>query len=487
MKKFVRSLPGKTILFVLCIISACVLTLSVAGMVFFLEDDLYFYTKTEQDITDEFVTDVVQHEGRSALQKTLENYLYKPSVDYNVKIVDRPDHADTFYYQVIAEWEDGIWDHSADCPCMTYLVVRNSSGSIIDIFYKFDHDDYIPDGEYYEVYLSPVTGTSAALKLSFLRTAIHIAYTLRYAVYPIALVSLILLITCFAALMYASGRRSDTDEFVPGIFDKIPFDLFLIIGVGLIAGMFYLVSESLGYLIDEIPGFILMCALSILALCIFMGLCMSAAGRLKRHAFLKNTVIYHICRLLWKGICFVWSLIKKFFVFVGMLIRNIPVVWKTVLGIFIVTLFEIIAITSGEWDAVSICWTLEKLILVPFFIYIAILLKKLQKGGAALAAGNLSYHTDTKGMPHDFKMHGENLNSIANGMSIAVEDRLKSERMKTVLITNVSHDIKTPLTSVINYSNLIAQEQCDNPKIAEYTEVLLRQSEKLTRLIEDLV
>lgn len=58
---------------------------------------------------------------------------------------------------------------------------------------------------------------------------------------------------------------------------------------------------------------------------------------------------------------------------------------------------------------------------------------------------------------------------------------------KTELITNVSHDIKTPLTSIINYATLIGEEPCDNPKITEYSEVLVRQSEKLKRLIEDLV
>ena len=72
-------------------------------------------------------------------------------------------------------------------------------------------------------------------------------------------------------------------------------------------------------------------------------------------------------------------------------------------------------------------------------------------------------------------------------MSIAVDERMKSERMKTELITNVSHDIKTPLTSIINYASLIGKEECENEKIKEYSEVLVRQSDKLKRLIEDLV
>lgn len=72
-------------------------------------------------------------------------------------------------------------------------------------------------------------------------------------------------------------------------------------------------------------------------------------------------------------------------------------------------------------------------------------------------------------------------------MERAVAERMKSERMKTELITNVSHDIKTPLTSVINYAMLIGEEPTENEKIREYASVLVRQSEKLKRLTEDLV
>ena len=85
------------------------------------------------------------------------------------------------------------------------------------------------------------------------------------------------------------------------------------------------------------------------------------------------------------------------------------------------------------------------------------------------------------------KKHAENLNKIGEGMSRAVDERMKSERFKTELITNVSHDIKTPLTSIINYVDLLGKEELHNDKAAEYLEVLDRQSSKLKKLIEDLV
>ncbi len=471
MKKLVKTLPGKTLLFVLCILSTCILAASIAGMVFFLQDDMYFYKNTEQDITYEIVSDMERLEGEAVLLKELAGYRYRSSHEYNYKI--RNKHT----YEGIIEYIEGEWDYTTSCR-LTYSVLRNTGGFVSGVYYQ-NVDEYDKeDGEYYEVFLSPIEGSSAALRLAFVHTVLHIAYSLRYAVYPIAFAALILMIATFVGLMYASGRRAGTDELVPGLLDKVPYDLLLIVGGGLIFTAIGGLSSVIVHEFDDIPAFILISALCIIGLCAILGFCMSAAGRIKRHAFLKNTVICMLLNLLWKALLFIWTLIK-----------NIPLIWKTALAIFILSFLELIfiAASDGSQSMITIFWLNEKIILVPIILYFALTLRRLQKSGEALAAGDLTYHTDTKGMFHDLKKHGENLNNIAAGMSIAVEEKMKSERMKTVLITNVSHDIKTPLTSVINYSNLIVQEQCDNPKIAEYTEVLLRQSEKLKRLIEDLV
>lgn len=85
------------------------------------------------------------------------------------------------------------------------------------------------------------------------------------------------------------------------------------------------------------------------------------------------------------------------------------------------------------------------------------------------------------------KHHGENLNSIAQGMQKAVQQQLKSERFRTDLITNVSHDIKTPLTSIVNYVDLLKKEDVQPEKAKEYLAVLDRQSARLKKLTEDLV
>nr|WP_304976193.1 histidine kinase dimerization/phospho-acceptor domain-containing protein [uncultured Muribaculum sp.] len=81
----------------------------------------------------------------------------------------------------------------------------------------------------------------------------------------------------------------------------------------------------------------------------------------------------------------------------------------------------------------------------------------------------------------------EKINSIGQGLDAALEESIKSERLKTDLITNVSHDIKTPLTSIINYVTLLKQEKFDDPKIIRYLDILDEKSQRLKTLTEDVV
>ncbi len=104
-----------------------------------------------------------------------------------------------------------------------------------------------------------------------------------------------------------------------------------------------------------------------------------------------------------------------------------------------------------------------------------------------MAEGNLQYKMNTSLMILNFREQGENLNRIAQGINTAVEQRMKSEHLKTELITNVSHDLKTPLTSIINYADLIAAESGNSEKVEEYSNVLLRQSKRLKKLLDDLM
>lgn len=119
--------------------------------------------------------------------------------------------------------------------------------------------------------------------------------------------------------------------------------------------------------------------------------------------------------------------------------------------------------------------------------YVLISMKKLITATTEIASGDMDCRVDTTKLYGPLKEQGEALNSIGDGMTRAVNDRLKSEHFKTELITNVSHDIKTPLTSIINYVDLMQKEQIDNEKVNEYLDVLSRQSARLKKLIDDLM
>ena len=94
---------------------------------------------------------------------------------------------------------------------------------------------------------------------------------------------------------------------------------------------------------------------------------------------------------------------------------------------------------------------------------------------------------DTSEFSHEFQNVAKSINNISEGIETAVQERIKSERLKAELITNVSHDIKTPLTSIINYVDLLKNEKIENEKAKEYIEILDSKSQRLKRLTEDLI
>lgn len=117
----------------------------------------------------------------------------------------------------------------------------------------------------------------------------------------------------------------------------------------------------------------------------------------------------------------------------------------------------------------------------------AIAKDKVRKGIERIASGDLEYQIPTEKLKGEYKHTAEMINDIGNGLNRAVDEKIKSERLKTDLITNVSHDIKTPLTSIINYVDLLKREDIDDPKIQGYLKVLEEKSQRLKTLTEDVV
>ena len=467
---------GKILAFIACILCAAIALAAGCGAGFLLSEDVY--TRSERAVYDEQISGSLYNEGSDIIYDAAASG-YCPvllSDRGNLSFMILDENSRPVAISRGAKEAGSGYDPKNYYYQKTFYVKKTADGGIesvacgehIGLAMANDPDaaEYFKNHVIYTVNFnirSPFTANDA-----YSRTAswVHIAYAMRWWVYVIGLVFLILAILFFVILMRAAGRDPD-GSLRAGPLDKVPFDLLLALCI-IPVPLFVETMQSLQDGWAEVAGgSAWMAIFAALAL----GMCMSFAGRLKRGVLWKNTLIYRVLHGL------------------RTLIGKLPLIWRTVLIVLGVCLFELIAIglSNGEMDNLSICWFLEKLVLVPAVLYLALGLRRLQAGGEALAAGDLSYQTDTKGLHWALKTHGENLNSIAVGMNRAVEERLKSERMKTELITNVSHDLKTPLTSILNYSGLIAAEPCENEKITEYAGVLTRQSERLTRLIDDLV
>ncbi len=122
-----------------------------------------------------------------------------------------------------------------------------------------------------------------------------------------------------------------------------------------------------------------------------------------------------------------------------------------------------------------------------YLIYKAIGRSRLKDGVKKISCGELGYEISLDKLVGDQRDIAKNINSIGEGMEAAVAKSVKSERLKTDLITNVSHDIKTPLTSIINYVELLKQENFEDAKVQRYIEVLEQKSQRLKTLTEDVV
>ena len=311
---------------------------------------------------------------------------------------------------------------------------------------------------------------------------LELLWGLRYAVYGLAGLSLLLGVGCFLFLLCSAGHRAGREGLTPGYLTPIPFDLLTAVTAAFCAAAVWLAREPMREMGRRFSVLLTCAGIPVLAL-ILTGWCATLALRVKLGRWWENTVFYRLLRLLRLAL-------RAVFRGLSALVRGVPLIWRTVLLILAISFLELLAYfglelrRDTEWFLLA--WFLEKLLLGGAALYLALTLRRLQKGGMALAAGDLRYQTDVRAMFGDFRRHGENLNSIAAGMEAAVERQMKSERMKTELITNVSHDIKTPLTSIINYVDLL-KTTSDPAQSGEYVEVLDRQARRLKKLTEDLI
>jgi len=343
----------------------------------------------------------------------------------------------------------------------TYDIDQANISDKHDIIYKIDyslpvvmtvHDEYYYPSRYFD----------------FL-------YEHRNVWIPVTVASALFLIFITLFLFKGAGRRETDQEIHLNWIDRLPLDLLAgIVALLVFPLSIFLIDETFignGYrMINITPGYLIMNGAMILAgflpiLYLLLGFLLSFATRVKAGKWYQNTLI-----------ALAVSGFNRF-------IKAIPSVLKT-LAVYVSFWLLFIFFWAGYHPRlIHMFMIFLGGVTIIWFVYE---IKQIQKASDALAKGDLDYKIDERELFGSFRKTAEDLQSVRNGVSLAVEEQMRSERLKTELITNVSHDIKTPLTSIVNYVDLL-QKAHTKEEEEQYLNVLARNSARLKKLIEDLV
>lgn len=284
-----------------------------------------------------------------------------------------------------------------------------------------------------------------------------------------AAIGAVMTLTLWSMLLYAAGRTAENGGApVCRGLARLPGDVYTVL---------WLIVFMLGCLllggVPEGPIVVtaVLCGAILLALIyLLIALSTNIAVRAKTHT-MGNAVTVRALRAAGRGFA------------------ALPLIPKTAAVAVLLTAVELPMILTHTADGrLPLLWLAEKAVVLPLLFWFMIRLRQLQTGIRAVADGDLSGRTVDPGrFRGQLRRTAEDIDRLSGSFGRAVEERLKSERLKTELITNVSHDLKTPLTSIVSYVDLLEKEEPENERMREYLAVLHRQSGRLKKLVEDLV
>lgn len=325
-------------------------------------------------------------------------------------------------------------------------------------------------------------------------------------------VCLVLFAALAVYLCMAAGRKPGSEEIRPGGLNCIPLDIYLAAVVLGAAGYVFCAAEGLRYFIQQSMLTLLsIYGYGLYAWCLlFVGFCFACAAQFKAPNFYWwRRSVTGLCwriavwcwhfgwkclgwayKILWTVtiglVGWAWKTIKKFFSWLIGWVRKLygllPLSWQWLVGGLLV----------GGCTFPGLLWDSSLLLFISFAIALAVVIYSanvyatLLEAAKRMRGGDLEIKVDEKLMIGGFKDMAQELNGLSDVVMVAAQKQMRSERMRTELITNVSHDIKTPLTSIINYVDLLQKPH--SPEDAQtYLEVLSRQSNRMKRLIDDLI
>ena len=357
---------------------------------------------------------------------------------------------------------DSIKRMSTGCLCTftkTYYMIEDNEKN----YYTTSYTDF----EIYSSYKAEFKQNSKEIAISNMLKKVPLINDGCYIIIPVG--------SIIAMLMVIYLAVSIGEEKKLNYFDKIPLEIIIFLAITISLIPFIFLSNYFYSTGNDYVGGISIIITVALFIYVIACVCMiTFVRRLKAKSFWKTTII---------GKIFYW--------FKDVLLKNISYSIGTTAKVILVFLligfitFLIMLIFRGALSVILI------IALYGYIMYRTIIFfkecSKIEKKIEEVRDGNNQLPLDVNEFSSEFQNIATSINNISEGIETAVQERMKSERLKAELITNVSHDIKTPLTSIINYSDLLKNEKIDNTKAKEYIDILYNKSQRLKRLTEDLI
>lgn len=329
------------------------------------------------------------------------------------------------------------------------------------------------------VYMEPGVLDSSSLHL------LTEIYPYRDSFIPMVAISIVLTAAGLAFLCHLAGLNAD-GTIQPAAFNRMPADLYAIVALIAALLLWRLYGQLLSRITDEGPhwGNLSLLGLDLLSIFILgIGLIMALAAQIKmgNYYLWRHSCIGFLLIRIFRGVVLLLKGLRK-------LLSLAPLLWRWLLLTFFMAVSLLtLSILAQQGNPISL-WLLVADVVLSFFVvgYISYAFGILLSGVQKMARGELSHQVEIKYLIGEFRHFGQWLNALSGTAMDTAQKHLRAERTKADLITNVSHDIKTPLTSIINYVDLLKHTDSESEQ-AQYLEVLSNQSNRLKRLIDDLM
>lgn len=287
-----------------------------------------------------------------------------------------------------------------------------------------------------------------------------------------AIIGMIGWLVSLVYLTLAAGRREDSEEISLSFVDRIKTEILIAVFVLIASELLYVVAKVANQKWDVSGLLVASGSVSFLIDAVFLIFYLSMVRRLKAEVMWKNSLV-----------CWLGRGLEKTF-----RERSVTVRVLITFSVHLVVCF-VLALGAFHYKSIGAMLLLAVFCGMEAYLMLrkAVEHYRILEGVEEIADGDLNSKIDVDDLHGEDRKLAEAINNIGAGLLHAVDDNTKNERMKADLITNVSHDIKTPLTSIINYVNLIKIEDIENERVKNYVRILDEKSQRLKQLTEDLV